>query len=95
MTNKVDVRALAQLARLEVSDGELAKLEKEIPAILDFVKTIQSANVKAEKIAPELRNVMREDINPHESGIHTETLLSAAPSRDGNRIAVKQVLKKK
>ena len=43
----IDVRALAKLARLEVSDAELAKLEKEIPDILAFVETIKKADVSA------------------------------------------------
>ncbi len=89
---KVDIEALAKLARLEVSAEELAKLEKEIPDILAFVETIQKASTGKEVSAPELRNVMRADENPHDSGIYTERLLEAAPARVGNRIAVKQVI---
>lgn len=89
---KVDIRALAELARLEVSDAEVAKLEKEIPDILKFVDTIQSATIDAETNSPELRNVMRADENPHESGIYTERLLDAAPKQEGNRVVVKQVV---
>ena len=92
---KVDIAALAKLARLEVSSEELARLEKEIPSILEFVETIQKANISAETKSSELHNVMREDENPHESGIYTEILLSAAPARKGNRIAVKQVISRK
>ena len=92
---KVDVRALAKLARIEVSDEELAKLEKEIPDILQFVETIQKAQTGKEAHAPTLRNVMREDENPHESGMHTETLLKAAPAREDDRIAVKQVISRR
>ena len=88
----IDVRALARLARLEVSDTELAKLEKEIPDILAFVETIKKADVSAETKADGLRNVMRTDENPHESGKYTKQLLDAAPAREGNRIAVKQVI---
>ena len=33
----VDVIALAKLARLEVTEAELAKLQEEIPGILTFV----------------------------------------------------------
>ena len=91
----IDVRALAKLARLEISDEEMAKLEKEIPAILHFVETIQKANTGKEANAPSLRNVMRADENPHESGKYTEKLLEAAPARDGDRIAVKQVISRK
>jgi len=92
--SKADIKNLALLARLEVSDEELAKLEREIPAILDFVQTIQKVAGSAPALAPTLRNVMRPDENPHESGMHTEALISAAPSREGNRIAVKQVIKR-
>ena len=95
MSNKVDVAALAKLARLEVPQDELAKLEKEIPDILSFVETIQKANVPAETKLPGLRNVMRADENPHESGAYTKKLLEAAPARDGDRIAVKQVISRK
>ena len=92
MTNKVNVSALAKLARLEVSTEELARLEKEIPDILKFVEQIQSADIAEVKMVQELRNVMRADENPHESGKYTEKLLDAAPAREGNRVAVKQVL---
>lgn len=92
---KIDVVALAKLARLEVSPEELARLEKQIPNILHFVETIQMANTRKEENAPAHRNVMRSDENPHESGKYTEQLLKAAPARQGNRIAVKQVISRK
>ncbi len=88
----VDVRALAQLARVQISDEEVAKLEQELPSILAFVETIQKADVSEATADTSLRNVLREDTDPHESGIYTERLLSAAPARDGDRIAVKQVV---
>ena len=99
MTGKIDVRALASLARLEVSDEELAKLEKEIPDILKFVETIQK--VAGKEISPSsgLINVMRADNppagGPHEGGKYTEALLKAAPASVDNRIAVKQVISRK
>ena len=94
-SNGVNIVTLAKLARLEVSPEELAKLETEIPAILHFVETIQSANTGAEATSPSLRNVMRADENPHESGKYTEVLLKAAPARVGNRVAVKQVISRR
>lgn len=91
----VDIRALANLARLEVSDEEVAKLETEIPEILSFVEMIQKAAGDALVADTSLHNVLRADENPHESGTYTETLLSAAPSRTGDRITVKQVISRK
>ena len=92
----VDITALAKLARLEGGDAELKKLETEIPAILHFVETIQKANVDAHpSTSSGLKNVMRADENPHETGKYTKTLLDAAPAREGNRVAVKQVISRK
>lgn len=90
--SSIDIKALAALARLHVSDAEMAKLESELPGILTFVDTIKKADVAAAPAAPALRNVMRPDENPHESGVFSEALLSAAPAREGNRIVVKQVI---
>ena len=95
MTNpEVDVAALAKLARVEVSAEELAKLQEEIPDILAFIQTIQEVSASAPKEEPALRNVMREDANPHESGLHTKELLDAAPAQKDGQIAVKQVISK-
>lgn len=96
MTNpSIDIRAMAQLARLDVSDAEVERLEKEVPGILAFVETIQKVGGTADASTPSLRNVMRDDIPSHESGVHTETLLKAAPQREGDRISVKQVVSRK
>lgn len=91
----VDIRALAKLARLDVSDDEVAKLEQEIPGILSFVETIQKADISAVEEKHTLRNVIRPDTDPIESSTYTEALLKAAPAREGNRIAVKQVISRK
>jgi len=91
----VDIKALANLARLEVSDAELAKLEKEIPDILKFVDAIQKVASDAVPQAPQLRNVMRADKNPHEPGLYTERLIQAAPASKDNRVVVKQVVTRK
>ncbi len=95
MISKDDIANLARLARLAVSEAELAKLEKEIPDILAFVETIQKVDTGKEAAVSGLHNVMRTDENPIESGKYTERLLKAAPAREGNRLAVKQVLSRK
>lgn len=91
---QIDVAALAKLARLEVSADELERLEKEIPEILAFVETIQSVSGDVVLEAPEVRNVMRTDENPHESGVFTKTLLDAAPASEDGYLLVKKVLHK-
>ncbi len=92
---KVDIRALASLSRLEVSDDEFAGLEKDVSSILSFVEEVQRAPAALEEVVPSVRNVMRNDANPHESGIYTEDVLRAAPKVIDKRIVVKQVISKK
>lgn len=94
-TSKIDVRALAALARLDVSEAELERLEKELPNILEFVDTIQQAQVATTERIPVLRNVMREDGEPHESGMYTDAVLAQAPAVQANRLVVKQVVSRK
>ena len=94
-TPKIDVRALAALARLEISDEEVARLERELPSILSFVEQVQKAHAEAPETEPMLKNVMREDTNPHKSGIYTKRLLDAAPAQLDDQVVVKQVLRQK
>ena len=62
---------------------------------MKFVETIGEADVSGVKESKALRNVMRADENAIEPGTYTDTLLKAAPSREGNRVSVKQVISRK
>lgn len=94
-TPEIDVRALSTLARIEVTDAEISSLEKELPDIVAFVDEIQSAVVAAPATIPTLRNVMRADENPCESGTFTSRLLAVAPVVKNGYVKVKQVLSRK
>lgn len=91
---KVDVMALAALARVAVSETELAELEKELPAILGFVNEIQAVGADLVKAPGELYNVMRDDVDAYEPGMFTEDLLRAAPLVRDNRVEVHQMVKR-
>jgi len=93
MISDKDMEKLLSLARIEVSPEEKAKLIKDVESILSYVSEIE--NAAEGEAAPNrsvLRNVMREDGEPHESGLFTGALLKAAPKRDGDYIAVKKIL---
>ncbi len=94
MSTEVNVVALAKLARLAVSPEELEKLRAQIPAILDFVETIQKVKTKEEG-ADGGNGVMREDTNAHEGGIYSEDLLRAVPKSSKGYVVVKQVISRK
>ena len=93
-----DVKKLAALARIELSDEEVEKLCGEIDSILAYVDTIREVELP-EGVAPSphlaLENVMREDGEPHAPGRYTEKMLNQAPRRDGAFVKVKKVLGEK
>ena len=93
---KNDIQKLAGLARIRISKEELSGLEKDFEGILVYISQIQKATggVFEEDIGNGLRNVFREDENPHESGIHTEALLAQTPKREKNYLKVKKILEK-
>lgn len=90
----VDVRALADLARIAVSEEELSALADEIPEILAFVEQVNEVGGVETEAEDALRNVMRDDSEPHEPGRYTENLLAAAPRERDRYVEVRQVLKK-
>jgi len=91
---KVDIKVLADLARIEVGEADMKTFEGQIPAILSFVARIQEVAESGEtNMNPAHKNVMRDDTNPYEPGVFTEALLDAAPRREGDYVRVPQVIK--
>jgi len=88
-----EIEKLAALARIEVSSEEKESLRNEINAILEYVKQIQAVSgTEGEKETGILMNVLREDTNPHLSGVFTEAILDEVPKREGNYVKVKKIL---
>ena len=93
--DKDKVLSLAKLARIEIGDAEAEKLSHEFEAILGYVsdvKSMDSTDSSQESEEYALKNVLREDGEPHEGGIYTEKILNQAPEREGNYIKVKKIL---
>ncbi len=89
-----EIRHLATLARIAVTDEEALHLAEEFESILGYVA--QVTDVAAETgSAPQtgvLKNVMRKDVVTNEPGMYTEALLAAAPIREGQYVRVKKIL---
>lgn len=92
--NKEKVLNLAKLARIEIGDEEAESLSHEFDSILDYVGQIKNAGFKIQDFGfkNEIRNVMRKDSEPHESGIYTQKILEQAPAKEGDYIKVKKIL---
>ena len=94
MATAEEVKKLAALARIQVEEGELEKFTKEFDAILAYVGQLEKLELPKEKEGekPRLRNVMREDGEPHASRRYTEKLTAQFPAREGDALAVKQII---
>ena len=91
-----DIEKLGDLARIKLSEKEKETLKTDIEAILGYVSQIKEVSSDIERDMSgkneTLINVMREDENPHESGLYTEKILENAPEREGDYIKVKKIL---
>lgn len=92
MITKEDIKKLADLSRIEISDGEAESLTPEIDSILGYVSKIKDAVGDIEKNVPKHHNIMREDVSTNEGGQYTEVLLDSAPEREGEYVKVKKIL---
>lgn len=88
-----DVRHVARLARLSITDDEVALLAPQLNAILGYAEQI--AQVAADDVEPMIHpfapvDVMREDI-PSPS-LSRDALLAGAPAVEQMRFAVPRIV---
>ena len=88
-----DVRHLARLARIAVSDADVARLQSQLSAILDHFAAL--AAVDTEGVEPTayplpLSNVMREDRT--EAPLPVADVLANAPEREDDFLRVRAVI---
>lgn len=91
---RTQVKHVAKLARLKVTDAEADSYQKELNAVLEHFETLQQLNT--EDVEPmshvlELKNVWRED-KPSQSK-KTDSLLANAPMEESGYFRVPKILK--
>ncbi len=88
-----DVRAIADLARLELSDDDVVRYRRQLSAILDYFRKLEELDTShidpTSSVLP-LSNVMR----PDEAGpaLTVDEALANAPDSDGEQFRVRAVL---
>ncbi len=92
MITPEEVKHLAKLSRIAISEDEVTKITAEIDSILNYVGQITSVVGDVSGSVPVLRNVMREDVITHAEGEYTEEILLNAPAREGQYLQVKKIL---
>jgi len=99
MKNEINIEKLATLSRISVSPEEQKSLAADIDSILSYIEQIQDVsddkimnNEPDKGLAERNHNVMREDEEPHTSGIYTKELLHEAPGVKDNYLEVKKII---
>lgn len=88
-----DIRKLASLSRIAIPEDELEELRADMTSILGYIAQIESVATNGHApVAGLVHNVMREDTQPHLSGVHTEALLADAPGQEAGYVKVKQII---
>jgi len=97
MISKEEVKHIAGLAKIKLTDKEEEKFSKELSSILDFVDQLNKVDIKDVKPIDQitgLDNVMRKDENPQTASKEDrERLIGQAPAKKDNLVKVKSVLK--
>ena len=89
-----DVRHLAQLSNLQLSDEEVADLQIDLGNILNYIDqlgALDTTGVEPTYQVTGLENVWRDD-SVERSVVSRETLLKLAPDMADNAVKVPQVL---
>ena len=96
MQKKIDqtqVRKVARLSRLELTEAEVAEFTGQLSAILDYVgkmNELDTTNVQPLAHCLPISNVFRRDCVKESLG--TEKTLANAPQRDGEFFKVPKIL---
>ena len=85
---------LATLSNLQLTDDEVASLQKDIGGILDYINQLSeldTTGVEPTYQVTDLENVGRDDLVIH-SRVDRETLLALSPKQKNDQIEVPKVL---
>ncbi|MCC6323190.1 Asp-tRNA(Asn)/Glu-tRNA(Gln) amidotransferase subunit GatC [Candidatus Nomurabacteria bacterium] len=89
-----DIRKLANMARLDMSDEEMSEMAHDFDGILEYVGHVQEA-VKLSQVDDvkfSFANVMREDVVTNEGGYYTDKIIAQFPDQEDGYLKVKQIL---
>jgi len=93
-----DIKKLADLARIDMSNEEMEGIAKDFDSILAYVGQVQEVSKEGttsslqDSANYKLHNIMREDIATNKTGEYTEKIMSEAPETENGFIKVKQIL---
>ena len=94
-----NIKKLANLARIEMTDEEMKGMAREFDPILAYVGQVQEAvklisgnGEDKNESDYKLKNVMREDTPTSEPDIYSEKIIKEMPESEKDFLKVKQIL---
>ena len=96
MIKKEEVKHIAKLARLGLSENEEKKMTKDLSLILDYfdkLKEVDVSNVDLTSQNTAIKNIKREDNSFGPFLEKSEELLKRAPDKKGRYVKVRAVFK--
>lgn len=97
MISKEEVKHMAKLARLGLTEPEIEKFQKELSSILDYIeklKEVDIKNVEPTSHALKIENVFREDTVLKSDIEKVKKLIKAFPERENTFLKVKSIFRK-
>ena len=95
MISKEEVLKIAKLARLELTEQETGKMQKDLSAILDYFNLLKKAPKPSAKVSAkflEIEKVTRKDKVAEKVPNLAGDLINAAPDKREGYIKVKSIL---
>ena len=89
-----DVLHIAELARLDLTESEVERYQRELSAVLDYVGQLKAVNTDGVEPTAQvtgLTNRLRADVAISSDEATRQRLMAAAPERDGDYFKVKAV----
>jgi len=98
MISKEEVKHIAKLARLELTENEVVKMQKDLSGILDYFDLLKKARPEGARLArpkgvaaPEGNSFRKDEVLP-KNAVIAEKLIAAAPDKKDGYIKVKAIL---
>ena len=87
---ELDIKRIAKLSRLKVSDDEVEKFEKEMQAIIQMVENMPQLDASGALIDPQNPMVLRKDVVYHP--YRRDDILKNAPKTQAGCVVVPKVV---
>jgi aspartyl-tRNA(Asn)/glutamyl-tRNA(Gln) amidotransferase subunit C len=95
MISEDQVKHIAKLARLGLTELEIKKFQKELSLILDYIEKLKEVDISKSGFfehALDTKDEMRQDQSNEKTKVDNKKLIDQAPQEKAGYVKVKQIL---